>query len=303
MNISNTFRSFIQLCRAYSNCEISMQRVSSINENELVEKINETGNEINRALADDFTTSVAVESLADLVSYINRLFQASFTSVSSDRSSSLNCHYGPIMAACNYVQNTLEMFGLDYNETVSSSSQVPGDDLNIKEIVEAALRFRKNIRTIALEKTASSGDETTKKKLFGVCDQFRDDLRRANIEFKVINYLLLGGGIHFEEVFGRKLFCLLDKILNYLVSSRLNSPYQSKASLNFTQSRTNPPKSVQTSSKVTQSHPYSPKPHPSSPKVTISTQMGLKRGLRSRWTHHYYLRTVNKGEHYKFRGR
>lgn len=193
VNISNSFQSFIRLCEAYSNREITMDRVR-VNERELVSKIDDTSARVSRALGDDFNTSVAIDALSELVSYVNRLFQESFTSAAASTSadsttSDLNRHYGAVMAACNYVKNTLNTFGLDYKDkkttNTQTSSSSSSEQLDVNEILNAALRFRKNVRSIALDQPKTDSGSQLKGKLFDVCDQFREDLKRANIEFKV----------------------------------------------------------------------------------------------------------------------
>lgn len=178
VNISNSFKSFVKLCRAYANREIEMRRVE-VDEAELVRKLEETESEVTRALADDFNTSIAVDRIADLVGYVNKLFQASFVASKESTSTQLNRNYGTIMSVSNYVESILGIFGLNYEREEVKLDQL-GIDSN--SLIESALRFRKSIRSIAISETTS---KETKGRIFSACDQFRDDLKQLNIEFKV----------------------------------------------------------------------------------------------------------------------
>lgn len=176
VNISNSFKSFVKLCRAYTNREIEM-RLVEVDEAELVRKLDETESEVTRALADDFNTSIAVDRISDLVAYVNKLFQASF--VASSSSTQFNRNYGAIMSVSNYVESILGIFGLNYEREEVKLDQLGIDSNNL---IESALRFRKSIRSIAISESTS---KETKGRIFSACDQFRDDLNQLNIEFKV----------------------------------------------------------------------------------------------------------------------
>ena len=176
VNISNSFKSFVKLCRAYTNREIEM-RLVEVDEAELVRKLDETESEVTRALADDFNTSIAVDRISDLVAYVNKLFQASF--VASSSSTQLNRNYGSIMSVSNYFESILGIFGLNYEREEVKLDQLGIDSNNL---IESALRFRKSIRSIAISESTS---KETKGRIFSACDQFRDDLNQLNIEFKV----------------------------------------------------------------------------------------------------------------------
>ena len=152
-------------------------RLVEVDEAELVRKLDETESEVTRALADDFNTSIAVDRISDLVAYVNKLFQASF--VASSSSTQLNRNYGSIMSVSNYVESILGIFGLNYEREEVKLDQL-GIDSN--SLIESALRFRKSIRSIAISETTS---KETKGRIFSACDQFRDDLKQLNIEFKV----------------------------------------------------------------------------------------------------------------------
>ena len=183
--LSKTIKSFIQLCQAYTNREIDMKKVDLVEE-EVLSKLKETETQVHKALCDDFNTCIALENLGNLINYINKLFQASFKkpTISTSSDSNLNRNYACIMSVCNYLESMLEIFGLSYgrNETATVTSSSTSS-LNVNKIVEASLSFRRDMRNLAIDNNQVAAE--IKSKIFASCDKFREDLGKANIEFKV----------------------------------------------------------------------------------------------------------------------
>ena len=185
-----SFESFLKLCHAYSNETIRMERFK-IDENEVAQRLNRARDVVHTALCDDFNTCQAVDELFELVTFMNKQFQQTLDkslshNTSSDTSTDLNRHYGSVMSVANYVESMLSLFGLNFNDMLQTSSTGVRIDL----LIESSLAFRNAIRNLALSK-----DEQVSKELKGLilkyCDKFREDVNKANVEFKVINVLFL----------------------------------------------------------------------------------------------------------------
>lgn len=181
VNMLNSFNSFLGFCRSYSNKQLDIKRLV-LNEKELFERLNQTRESVGQALSDDFNTNLALESLYDLVALVNKIFQAASSEPNEveHQDADLNRHYGCIMSIAAYVENTLELFGLSVSQ-VDDLSQ--NSRLNVNEVIDASLRFRAAIRNMALSKDVNLSKEV-KSLVFKYCDEFRQDLRQANVEFK-----------------------------------------------------------------------------------------------------------------------
>jgi cysteinyl-tRNA synthetase len=183
----NSFSAYLKLSRSYSSNEITRPRIH-LSESDVLSKLARTRSNVHAALSDDFNTSVAVEELFDLVSYMNRAFHKSLEPSSIVESTDLNRNYACVMSAASYVQSTLEMLGLRAETDLNalSRSDEPGG-LKTPELIASSLRFRNAMRNLALDKTVSAQlPREVKHAILKHCDQFRSDLRDANIEFKVI---------------------------------------------------------------------------------------------------------------------
>ncbi|KAG8230561.1 hypothetical protein J437_LFUL010162 [Ladona fulva] len=93
------------------------------------------------------------------------------------------------------VKRSLENLGIHFktNEMLSTSfSQSTSDAkhsvINMKQIIEEAVAFRREVRTLTIEKLKSkTGDEDHKeywKKVMGSCDTFRQNLQASGVTIK-----------------------------------------------------------------------------------------------------------------------
>lgn len=176
INLLNSFQSFLKLCKTYCNKEIPMMKLN-IDETMVYEKLDQSQRNIHLALCDDFNTCQAIEELSQLMNLINKSFQKT-TSQNGSTEDDLNRHYGCVMSVANCVKTTLEMFGLVLDQ---QSNKGVSESVNVNDLIESSLRFRKNIRKLAMTKEIP---KDIKNSIFEACDQLRDDLKSQNIEFK-----------------------------------------------------------------------------------------------------------------------
>ncbi len=132
-SLTNSFDTFLKLCRVYCNQQIQFARLEALDEAEVFAKLAKTREDVHAALCDDFDTCAAISSLFELVSFMNKKVQfqpivdtklevTQETAGSHTRHLDLNRHYGCIMSVCLYVERILQMFGLQIG--VASDSQV-----------------------------------------------------------------------------------------------------------------------------------------------------------------------------------
>jgi cysteinyl-tRNA synthetase len=115
-SLTNSFSSFIKYCQAYINQEIDLPKLE-LNEAQVFDRLEKTKNKIHEALCDDFNTCLVVEELDELKSFLNRHFQNSLDSSTTNQtidSSSINRHYGCVMGVSNYIESVLNMFGIHF---------------------------------------------------------------------------------------------------------------------------------------------------------------------------------------------
>lgn len=112
VNVLNTIKSYFELVQAYCNGELAAKHLS-INENELFVLLENTKQNIHNALCDDFNTSVAVNELLNLITYINKSFK---NKTISNQQNSLYRYYGPLMATVEYTKFILNSFGINLND-------------------------------------------------------------------------------------------------------------------------------------------------------------------------------------------
>lgn len=176
VNLLNSFQSFLKLCTTYCNEEIPMVRLN-IDETLVYEKLAQSQKNINIALCDDFNTCQVIEELSELMNLVNKSIQESNKNI-QENGNDMNRHYGCVMSVANCVKSTLEMFGLELNK---QSNELVSESINVKELIDSSLEFRKRIRVLAMNKEIPND---IKKSIFEACDQLRDDFSSQNIEFK-----------------------------------------------------------------------------------------------------------------------
>ena len=130
VNISNSFSSFVNMCRNYCDKQLEMPKLK-LDETDIFSKLAQSKENIHEALCDDFDTCLVLNELFELTNSINRKFQLTLDpNLVKQQSNSraeiitdddLNRHYGCLMSVCNFVESTLELFGIQL-ETDSNKS-------------------------------------------------------------------------------------------------------------------------------------------------------------------------------------
>ncbi len=129
VKILDSFQSFIKLCDAYSNEKIEMN-IINLDETEIFNRLKQTREIVHNALCDDFNTCLAIDELSEMVSFVNKKFQFSLDpklvktlpEPSKTNQPCLNRHYGCVMSVSNYVESTLNLFGINFRSDFGSSS-------------------------------------------------------------------------------------------------------------------------------------------------------------------------------------
>lgn len=174
INLNTSFSSFLNFCENFVNEKLKSVKFLA-DENEIFQKLNETKANIHEALCDDFNTCLVIDELSDLVNFMNKKFQSN---PANEETNTLNRHYGCIMSVHNFTKNILEIFGLEFDAEKKSNSGI-----KIGPIVESSLKFRTAIRNLSLDKTSNIPKEV-KMEILKHCDEFRENLNKARIEFK-----------------------------------------------------------------------------------------------------------------------
>jgi len=189
VQLANSFSSFINLCQMYCNKKIEIPKLN-INEIEVFSKLNDSSNKIHQALCDDFNTCLVVEELFELTNYMNKKFQTILdpnliSEQQVKQPNDLNFHYGCIMSVRNYIERKLNLFGIKITERNNQSVE---SQFKLDGLIDVSLNFRNQVRNLALNKETELNPDV-KNILLQYCDQFRDALRKENIEFKVIFFI------------------------------------------------------------------------------------------------------------------
>lgn len=114
VNLSNSFASFLKLCRVYCDKKMEMPKLN-LDENEIFAKLSIIKANIHEALCDDFNTCLVIDELFELTNLMNKEFQSVLDPNLSTRtvqSDDLNRHYGCVMSVCNFIEYTLDLFGI-----------------------------------------------------------------------------------------------------------------------------------------------------------------------------------------------
>ena len=174
-----TFTSFVNLCKTYCSPEAPVPPLQ-LDEAEVFARLDQARQSVHEALCDDFNTPKVIEELSELVSFMNRLFQSKTQSTdNSDSQHVNNRHYGPVMSVSNFIQDTLDTFGLSWQAADHQTNASNG--VKIEQVIEASIKFRKQIRNLARDKATPKDVKMSALKL---CDDLRVDFQKANVELK-----------------------------------------------------------------------------------------------------------------------
>ncbi|XP_044259627.1 probable cysteine--tRNA ligase, mitochondrial [Tribolium madens] len=157
--VLKNYTNFIDNCESYLNGYLKAE----VNNDTVSKLINESANQIQRALIDDFNTSEVIRTLNELISAVNSILHSSRTDLCNTKSVA-------IIGASNLVSNTLNIFGINVNK---KQSRVCGNYVDVMNILND---FRQEIRQLGI----SNKD----KNVLELCDQVRDNLKNLGITIK-----------------------------------------------------------------------------------------------------------------------
>ncbi|KAG5675715.1 hypothetical protein PVAND_005596 [Polypedilum vanderplanki] len=141
-----------------------------VNEEELRKHFQESRNNIDEALRDDFHTAACIGQLSDLMRLISKTIN-NVDKKNEQRSSNGN-EKALLYAVVNYIDHMLQIFGIGDEIQFSESY----DEGRMENLVNSIIKVRNDIRLRA--------KETKSKELFQVCDEIRQSMRENLIEIK-----------------------------------------------------------------------------------------------------------------------
>ncbi|XP_006253523.3 probable cysteine--tRNA ligase, mitochondrial isoform X2 [Rattus norvegicus] len=171
--------SFVEDARAYVKGQLIC---GPVGEDVLWERLASTKKAVKAALANDFDTPRAVNSILDLVHHANRQLRAVSKEAGGPRSPTV---FGAIVA---YVEQFFETVGI----SLAKRQCVSGDSSTVALhcVVDELVRFRLKVRQYALATPGATGEARKqqlqeRQPLLEACDALRQDLMTHGINVKV----------------------------------------------------------------------------------------------------------------------
>lgn len=159
-NTMKVYQNFIDSCSAFQRGLLK----SSVNSDILMDNLEKSSQEIDHALCDDFNTPKVLRILNELISLTNSMFYNS-----TAQTFKMNNEVSSVILIQNLVRNTLNMFGINFeNQSIQSE--------NFEGIMNILNGFRQDIRNLGV---ANKNVEMLK-----MCDNVRDNLKNVGIVLK-----------------------------------------------------------------------------------------------------------------------
>ncbi|XP_047408025.1 probable cysteine--tRNA ligase, mitochondrial isoform X1 [Sciurus carolinensis] len=170
--------SFVEDARAYVKGQLTCE---PIREDMLWERLASTKGTVQAALADDFDTPKAVDTILDLVHHGNRQLRAVTKEPGGPRSPAV---FGAIVS---YIEQFFETIGI----SLANQQCIPGDSsaATLHSVVDELVRFRLKVRQYALATPEATGEARRqmlqeRRPLLEACDALRQDLAMHGINIK-----------------------------------------------------------------------------------------------------------------------
>ncbi|XP_021025501.1 probable cysteine--tRNA ligase, mitochondrial isoform X2 [Mus caroli] len=170
--------SFVEDARAYVKGQLTC---GPVEEDVLWERLTSTKKAVKAALANDFDTPRAVNTILDLVHHANRQLRAVSKEASGPRSPTV---FGAIIS---YVEQFFETVGI----SLANQQCVSGDSstVTLRCVVDELVRFRLKVRQYALDTPGAAGEARKRQlqerqPLLEACDTLRQDLVTHGINVK-----------------------------------------------------------------------------------------------------------------------
>ncbi|XP_016917911.1 probable cysteine--tRNA ligase, mitochondrial isoform X2 [Apis cerana] len=162
IDILHKIEHFINNCDNYIT---GKWNIGNIDEVALLRCLEETKNNVNIALADDFNTVQAIKSLINLIDIGNKMLHDS-----KDRKITCGTCIPAIVAVLNYISTIFSKFGISNSSTIN--------DNKINNLIECLIKFRHIVRNKVLE------HDVKDKTLLIACDKIRSELSTYGIIIK-----------------------------------------------------------------------------------------------------------------------
>ncbi|XP_018579210.1 probable cysteine--tRNA ligase, mitochondrial [Anoplophora glabripennis] len=155
-NVYQVYKNLIISCNDYINGHLK----ATINNDVLLKVLGDSYSSVHNALCDDFDTPSVIRTLNELVSVTNSMLH---TTTSSNNQIGLSS----VAAVSNFLSGILTLFGVDFDERTTRSSE------NFIEVMNILNDFRQDVRLIGIEKKD--------KDILKLCDNIREQLKENNI--------------------------------------------------------------------------------------------------------------------------
>ncbi|KAL1772986.1 putative cysteine-tRNA ligase, mitochondrial isoform X2 [Sigmodon hispidus] len=170
--------SFVEDARAYVKGQLTC---GPVEEDVLWERLTSTKEAVRAALANDFDTPRAVNTILDLVHHANRQLRAVSKEASGPRSAAV---FGAIIA---YVEQFFDTVGISLANRQCVSGN--GSSATLHCVVDELVRFRLKVRQYALATPGATGEARRqqlqqRQPLLEACDALRQDLATHGINVK-----------------------------------------------------------------------------------------------------------------------
>ncbi|KAL1772987.1 putative cysteine-tRNA ligase, mitochondrial isoform X2 [Sigmodon hispidus] len=173
--------SFVEDARAYVKGQLTC---GPVEEDVLWERLTSTKEAVRAALANDFDTPRAVNTILDLVHHANRQLRAVSKEASGPRSAAV---FGAIIA---YVEQFFDTVGISLaNRQPYRDDEGNGSSATLHCVVDELVRFRLKVRQYALATPGATGEARRqqlqqRQPLLEACDALRQDLATHGINVK-----------------------------------------------------------------------------------------------------------------------
>ncbi|XP_001601176.1 probable cysteine--tRNA ligase, mitochondrial [Nasonia vitripennis] len=152
---------FTSDCNEYICGKLDCGNVNSV---ELLKCLEDTRQEVNSALADDFDTAKAMHAILKLISLGNKMIQAKHVTTAARET-------GSIAAVSNYVQSVISKLGISQSMGSKQSN-------DISHVLDITVAFRNEIRSIALAKSEKDVESLK------ACDNLRKNLSDFGVDIR-----------------------------------------------------------------------------------------------------------------------
>ncbi|CAK9813984.1 Cysteine--tRNA ligase, mitochondrial [Anthophora quadrimaculata] len=162
VHILHKIEHFINDCNSYIGGRWNLGKIDEVM---LLSCLEETENNVNIALANDFNTAQAMKSLMNLIDVGNKMLHDP-----EGLNTTCSTCIPAVAAVLNYILTTFSKFGISQSTTA--------DDHRMNNIIECLMKFRNTVRCRTLEQDVKD------KVLLAACDEVRSNLSSCGVIIK-----------------------------------------------------------------------------------------------------------------------